>query len=843
MIRYVRPAAGACCTLLLAAALLIPPSPGRAGPVLEPEELAPLQAPPSFTSPPLTAPLQAAPQQPVPRPTAAKQPAPIQPIPRPTAAQQPAPTQPIPRPAAAQQPAPTQPIPRPAAAQQSAPTQPLLPQLAPTQPRIWNAAPADPPFSEADAKLYRKVFASLGKRRRLGRVLKQAEKGRHPLPKKVLRWYYLYNAGSGARFDEITDFMAQNPGWPNQKRLRSHAEQVISKSVPTGRVLAYFRKYPPLTTAGRERYAKALRHTGDAAGADEQIRQAWIEARFRGRRGHAAQKRFYRRYGKIIRAQDQFARAERQLWKQRNNNAYRYLNKMTRGDRAVITAWGRLIRRSTSHKKIKAAMAALPADRRSHPGVLFGEMRRHTKKKNNTAAREILHQAPLDLGNADAWWIQRNIQARRALEEHNYEEAYRLANNHGLAGGKYYAEAEFVAGWVALRFLNKPDLAIMHFTRLTDAQLDPLTGVRGAYWSGRTAEVMGLPKKAKAWYVKASRHVATYYGQHAAMRLGPGFRAGIPPVPSPAIRNEFERGELVRIIRILDRVGATKLKQPFLRQVLRSAVSPGERLLATELALEIGDRRSAVSNARKAHQIGDPIVPAGYPLVTIPPVRSGKVDPPEDALLLAVIRQESQFHERAKSHAGARGLMQLMPRTARLTARKLRVRYVKAKLTRDPAYNIRLGRAYLSGLLGNFSGHYALALAGYNAGPHRVAKWIKLFGDPRSEGVDALDWVESIPFRETRNYVQRVLENLQVYRWRLGKGNLAPAHSDEIYTAMGAQATALASEPFVLPAGGFPDAADDPDEEGDDAKAQPDDAETQSQDCYFDLPMSNPDSC
>ncbi len=741
-----------------------------------------------------------------------------------------------------------------------------------TEPPVWTPTtdallapvatvePTPRPLSAADAKHYGRVFSQLG-RKRLGKALKLSEQGDQPQLQKVVRWYYLYNAGSGARFHEIVDFLETNPHWPYQDRLRRHAENVIKKSTPVDRVLSYFRRYPPLTTVGRERYAAALRRTGDAAAADDQIRQAWVEARFYGRRGYAQQKRFLRRHRNVIGAADHFARAERLLWIQRVSNAYRYLRFMSPKDRAVVTAWGRLLRRNTPKSKIREALRNLPKDGAPHPGPLYAEMRRYTKAKRNDPAREILHRAPAGLGNPEAWWIQRNIQARRALEEHDHEEAYRLASNHGLVEGKYFAEAEFLSGWIALRLLKIPEIAEAHFGRLQHAAQYPIDTARAAYWLARTNEVLGQTAEAAVWYEKAARYMATYYGQQAALRLSPGARPALPPPADAAQRSAFERNELVRVVRMLDAVSADRFEAIFLRQIQNNVATSAERALASELALETGNRVAAVSTARAAHKVGDPLVPSGYPVLDVPPVKSRRVEAPEEALLLAVIRQESQFNERARSGAGARGLMQLMPRTALLTARKLRVRYVRSKLTRDPAYNIRLGRAYLSGLLRAYDGHYALALAAYNAGPNRVNRWVRRFGDPRSGAIDVIDWVELIPFRETRGYVQRVLENLQVYRWRLGKSELIPAQASDIYTAMGAETPVLANGPSLIPAAGFidlqtelrnelsgqpgaePGDSDNEDELGDDAKARSDEALDPTLECDPELPMSNPGSC
>jgi soluble lytic murein transglycosylase len=322
---------------------------------------------------------------------------------------------------------------------------------------------------------------------------------------------------------------------------------------------------------------------------------------------------------------------------------------------------------------------------------------------------------------------------------------------------------------MALRFLHQPETAYGHFVRLYDGVKLPISVARGAYWAARAAEAMGNHQLAEAWYGTAAEQIATYYGQLAAAHIGaPGASRIVEPHPHPAEIAAFDARALVKVTRELAEIDADEYVGPFMRDLSKHAQTPVEYALVARFAAEIHRPDLAVAVAKQASYAGVTLLTEGYPLEDVP--RGGSIERP---MILAMTRQESAFDLQAVSRAGARGLMQLMPATASHVAKTLQMPFSLTRLTTDVRYNLTLGREYFSGLLDDFSGSYVLAVAAYNAGPARVHEWIQNFGDPRAKNVDVIDWVEAIPVSETRNYVQRVLENLQIYRFRLGDYRLA----------------------------------------------------------------------
>ena len=340
-------------------------------------------------------------------------------------------------------------------------------------------------------------------------------------------------------------------------------------------------------------------------------------------------------------------------------------------------------------------------------------------------------------------------------------------------------EAEWLSGWIALQYLNESDVALRHFERIRANVRYPISLARASYWIARAQLLSGNKSGASAAYREAARHGTTYYGQLAAAASGtPVKLEDRTPTPSREASEKFNADERVRAVRMLkdERVRAVRmLKQVraygvirhFTDVLMRETKDPVRQVLVARLARDIGRKDHAVRVGRRAYRHDLPMPEIAYPILSM---RNAS---PTPALSHAIIRQESNFDRAAISPAGARGLMQLMPRTAKEVARKLKVRYSRHRLTSSPSYNIRLGRAYLADLLSRFDGSYVLAIAAYNAGPGAAKRWIRQNGDPRDADVDVIDWVESIPYRETRNYVQRVMENIQVYRLRLGESQVA----------------------------------------------------------------------
>ena len=610
-------------------------------------------------------------------------------------------------------------------------------------------------LSKKDTVIYRKAF-DYAKRDRWRWAGRLAGKAKERLPAKVLQWLQMTQPGNTLRFATIRQFIRDNPDWPHPGRLRRSAEEAIAATTPAADVLAWFAKHPPRTTDGKIALTAALMAAGEADKARAMARRTWIEGNF----GRRQERRFSRRYRRMLTRDDHMARLDRLLWRGRHRQAQRMLRLVDKAYHPVAIARIRLRR---SRGGVDWAIRRVPAHLQNDPGFLYERARWRRRKGRDEAALAILEKPVGNMVYPGLWWRERAAVARRLLVKGLVTDAYKVVRGHGLSRGRLYAEAEWFVGWVALRFLHDRKEALAHFERLFEAVSYPISRARAAYWAGRAADSLGRMAAAHEWYDKAAIYDATYYGQLAALQRNRGRLPRLQPEPRPGGVDiaRFNRRELVRVAQMLDELGQDKLLRPFLTRLARLSKDPAHKVLSGRLALALGRPDLGVRIARHAYRVGIPLMTLAYPIIDMP---DGK---PEQALSLAVARQESNFEPNARSRAGARGLMQLMPATARAVSRAIKARFSRTRLTTDPAYNIRLGRAYLAALIKQYGGSYVLAIAAYNAGPGAVKRWIRTLGDPRLDDEDVIDWIEAIPYSETRNYVQRVLENLQVYRRRL----------------------------------------------------------------------------
>lgn len=369
------------------------------------------------------------------------------------------------------------------------------------------------------------------------------------------------------------------------------------------------------------------------------------------------------------------------------------------------------------------------------------------------------------------------LRMNDALKARDAAAAYRAISNHSLRPGSVdFAEAESYAGWLALNKLRDPRLADIHFQRLEQNVKSPVSKARAAYWRGRAAEAMGDTARARAFFEQGAEHTTTFYGQLSAEKAGRTTLVLTPdPQPTAGDLADFETGELVRALRLLSSAGERNLVRVFGLYMGETVETPVELAMLVDTLRGLGEQEVSLIAYRRGAQRGLILHERGYPLLTPPPVYGGA----EDAFVLAIVRQESQFDPRVRSHADARGMMQLLPSTARATASRVGVAWQPERLW-EPDYNMRLGSGYLGQMVSNLGGSYVMAAAGYNAGPGRPVAWVKFCGDPRDPNGDPLDFLECIPFAETRNYVMNVLSNVQVYRARLNHGQAPLTLSREI---------------------------------------------------------------
>ncbi|MGE4013309.1 MAG: transglycosylase SLT domain-containing protein [Alphaproteobacteria bacterium] len=630
----------------------------------------------------------------------------------------------------------------PAGAQQQTPPRPALPQ--PTAAERTIALDA---FKAIDAKDFARAEAELAKLKSVIAV-------------KTVTWQILVKKDSGASFERIRRFVLANRDWPDQPILLLRAEETVSDSDAPAAIVEWFALFPPNSLAARLVHIEALHKLGRTEEAQAQIRRAWVELLF----VTADEKKFLDLYRAELRPEDHRARLALLLARGQSNMAERLLKSVefTPDERAIADVRIAMQESTTgaATDKIDAALAKLPETVRLSPDFLIDTVRWHRRAGRPADAAALLGRAPVEPGQGRRWWVERHLLIRAALEKRDYRGAYALAKAHGQIEPEFSTDGEWLAGWLALRQLNDPDAALTHFDKLFKAAGYVITKARGAYWLGRAYAAKGDKIKSTAWYRNAAQYPLTFYGQLASNELGQT-RLKLPAefAAPPSATAAFGKLELVVVARWLHGLKRADELRPVMLHLWRTAEKPADLDLVTSLATQFGTVEHAVRTAKTATRLNIPVLREGYPRLPLP--AGAKAEAP---LVLALIRQESEFYREAVSPSNARGLMQLLPRTAREEAGRLKIPYSLEKLTEDAAYNVRIGTYHFEGLLKRFAGSYVLSVAAYNAGASRVTRWLDIFGDPRQKDVDMIDWIETIPFSETRNYVQRVIENMHVYR-------------------------------------------------------------------------------
>ena len=588
---------------------------------------------------------------------------------------------------------------------------------------------------------------------------------RDPAARELLEWAYLSDKHSGATFAEIAQFLRDYPDWPGRNTLYARAEQAISPTMDPRAVVLWFGERTPQTGIGKVRLGEALIASGSPARGHALIREAWIENSFE------PDQEYYMvaQHADVLTPDAERERLERLF---AHNDIAAARREIARaGSELQVLANTRLALRSDPVRG-ERELANLPTALRDDPGILFDEAHL-LRQRNDIAAipNLLLRSQTLELANIapDRWWAEVGSDVRSAMQQGEYRNAYALAAGAGLPhDSNEYGEAEFLAGWIALRKLHDPQSALVHFQNLNAVVNHPVSRARAHYWIGRAHETAGNIAAALQEYSLAANDAATFYGQLALARIAsnPSLHLASMPVDIEAERISYDRGNLIGAIRILAELGYENLLREFAIDDVRTHPDAAHAKLLAEDLVRMGYRDVAVRVAKEASYNGIRLYDYSHPVISVPRY-AGPGAAPDEALVLAVIRQETEFDPASVSSAGARGLMQVMPESGPHLAALNGLDYRLSDLTQDPVYNMELGMTELSRQLANWGGSYVLAAAAYNAGPGNVRKWIAIYGDPRDARVDPVDWIEQIPFSETRNYVQRVLENIEVYRNRL----------------------------------------------------------------------------
>ena len=584
-----------------------------------------------------------------------------------------------------------------------------------------------------------------------------------PIAKKIATWALADSAADSLSFFEIDQARRDLAGWPRSGRRQVAAEKLLETSGQSPqRIIDWFGGAEPVTAEGAIALASAYRATGRSKEAASLIRHFWRDRLFEA----DPQRSMLARFGDVLTVDDHIRRADVILFGSQGPAA-RDMIPLLPADQAQL-AQARMALRQNS-PSANALVNALPASVSNSPGLAFERAAYMRRRGMDQIALGLVKSFPTDIPFTEMGeriWDERYQLVISSLRNGDSLGAYTAAANTGLTQGTDATEAEFYAGWIALTRLKRPEDADRHFAAIERIGSSPITRARALYWRGRAAQDRGQQDRAQGYYGAAAKYYTTFYGQLAGEKIGYGkLTLGRDPIITQADRNRFEGRETVRAARLLYEIGNKDLFKTFVLTLDDILPTAEEEALLVDLARGYGDIDTGMKVVRAAAQRGFILPERGYPVRSAPDVPGA----PEPALVLGITRQESGFDPMIRSGAGARGMMQLMPGTASVVARRMGASYSPGMLD-DPEYNMRLGSSYLGQMVGTFSGSYPMAIAAYNAGPGRPTQWSAFCGDPRGAATDPIDFIECIPFSETRNYVMRVMEGMQVYRARLNGG-------------------------------------------------------------------------
>ena len=596
-------------------------------------------------------------------------------------------------------------------------------------------------------------------------ALKVAKKARAKSIYNFIQWQHLLTTGNRASFNDYKEFIERNKNYPRIGRIKYLAEHKISTQILSPKdIINWFENRKPLSGFGKMVLGESLILTGNNSEGIKLIKEGWITADL----SKSDLKFFRKKYKKYLSSDDYIKRADYLAWENKYWDLRRMLRYLPKDYRLLYTARQLLMRKSYG---VDSAISKVPQKLKNDPGLNYDRLKWRRKRGRLESSLEIL----LNIDNTkeymvrpEKWWTERSIIARSLIYKKKYETAYKIASQHAMSQGPEFAEAEWMSGWIAFSFLKDPLLAEEHFKRFYENVGYPISLARGAYWLGRTYEKMGNRELSEKWYKEGAKYLTTYYGQLSHLKVYPNQKFALynPMQVDIKISEDFYRKKLVAIVHLLDDLKKEKYAKYILRFLANENINEGSEILAAKLATDISRFDFAIQISKIASYEKRFHHKYNYPIIGVPKnVKGRKI--PDSAFILSIIRQESEFDTSAHSSAGAKGLMQLMTYTARIVAKQAKIPYSKKKLTKNPKYNINLGSFYLAGLLLEYDGSYPFSIAAYNAGPKRVKYWNKINKNPQKGNIDYVDWIELIKFKETRNYVQRVLENFNVYRFIL----------------------------------------------------------------------------
>jgi len=619
-------------------------------------------------------------------------------------------------------------------------------------------------LSKKDFKIAVSAFEAI-KKKKWKTALKLSKSTRDKNLYNLINYLYLIRPSNSASFYDYLTFINNNPNYPRINRLRYLAEHKINiKTNSHISIIKWFDGREPLSNFGKIKLGEIYLSQGNFEKGSKLIKEGWIKAKLT-----KSDLRYLRKkYKKIITVSDNIKRADWHAWEGKHWDVQRMLRYLPSDETLLYRARQLLMSRSYG---VDNAIAKVPDKFKNDIGLKYDRLKWRRRRGRLDPSLEILFTLPKDpvkLVRPDIWWKERGILTRSLIYKKKYAKAYKVSSNHSLSEGPEYAEAEWLSGWIALTFLDDPNLALQHFKSFYNNVGYPISLSRGAFWIAKTYKTIKNNDKSEQWFKEASKYLNTYYGQLAFFKLYPGETFSLPEqnIVSEKFKEEFNKNPIIKNIILLNELDKSNYAKDFLKHLAVQNIKNGSEILAGELAVKIGRYDYAIQIAKQASYEKRFHNELNYPVIETSNIVNEK-KMPRSELILAVIRQESEFDQKAHSYAGARGMMQLMTYTAKLVAKQAKLPYSKKRLMSDPKYNIKLGSYYLAGLLEEYEGSYPFALAAYNAGPKRVRYWKKINGDPQKGKIDYINWIELIKFKETRNYVQRVLENVNVYKYIL----------------------------------------------------------------------------
>ena len=649
-------------------------------------------------------------------------------------------------------------------------TKDVVPKVKPSDFKVFTPEPkgalATKTLSDKDFEITKVVFDYVD-RKQWKLALSDAQKMQDKTIYTLVNWMYLIEPQSGASFNEYQTFIKNHKDWPRINRIKYLAEHKINfdNNSPSS-IIEYFSNNPPLSGFGRLRLAEAFLENNQTEKARNLVKDGFKDAEL----SKNDLKYFSKIFKKFLTHQDYVLRADYFAYEAKYKDLKDTIDYLNPDYQKLYNARAALFTKRSADNLISQVPQSLKED----PGLIYDRIKWRRKKARFDDALTLMNQSASDSLMRNQYLAKERLSvARDKISDKEYKIAYEILKDHRLNEGADYAEIEWHLGWLALSFTNQTDLALNHFLKMNAAVTYPISKARAAYWIGRTYKKLGQTNQSNTWFRTGSQYGATFYGQLSHIELNEKrFSINNNFKFSEDKYEEFKKSNpLAKSVIVLKELNRSRYTKDILRHLGDAEQNRTfeEISMAGVLAQEIERLDFAIQIAKNASYKNLNFLEISFPRIEVPKqVKNQKIL--DSSVILALIRQESEFDTSANSRVGAKGLMQIMPATARLLSKVTNVEFSREKLTKDKDYNLALGSYYISDLDDLFGSHY-LAFAAYNAGPHRVEKWIKTYGDPRRKQIDAIDFIELIPFHETRNYVQRVSENINVYEYLNDPGN------------------------------------------------------------------------